>query len=139
MKLKSIRWVPLSLAGIVAVVLTFFGLMASAFSETGWQNPIAVTLIWLLPLLSIPALVTYWLWERAPVAVFWVLALCQWGSISWINWDSALHGRSTTSNPLLLALSGGVAFPVWCWIIIACLCQYAHRLRRRALGTDSTP
>lgn len=136
MKSNSIRWAPLALAGIVAVVLTWFGLMGSAFSQPGQQNPVAVTLIWLLPLLSLPTLVTYSLWKRVSPAVLWVLVLCQWISFSWINWDSSLHGQSTTSNPILLALSGGVAFPVWCWIIIAGLCQFEYRLRRRGLNTD---
>jgi hypothetical protein len=131
MRSKSIRRALLTLAGIVAVVLTWFGLMGSAFSQTGGQNPVAVTLIWLLPFLSLPALVTYWLWKRVPPAVLWGLVLCQWVSFSWINWDSSLRGQSTTSNPVLLALSGGVAFPVWCWIIIAGLCQFEHHLRSK--------
>jgi hypothetical protein len=136
MKSNSIRWVPLALAGIVGVVLTWFGLMGSAFSQPGQQNPVAVTLIWLLPLLSLPALVTYSLWKRMPPAALWGLVLCQWMSFSWINWDSSLRGQSTTSNPILLALSGGVAFPAWCWIIIAGLCQFEYRLRHRDLNTD---
>ena len=131
MKPHSIRWTLLVLAGIVGVVLTWFGLMGSVFSQPGQQNPVAVTLIWLLPLLCIPALVTYSLWKRVPPAMLWALALCQWTSFSWINWDSALHGQSTTSNPIFLALSGGVAFPVWCWIIIAGLCQYEHYFRSK--------
>jgi len=73
MKSNSIRWLPLALAGIISVVLTWFGLMGSAFSQTGWQNPIAVTLIWLLPLLSLPALVTYSLWKKVPPAALWGL------------------------------------------------------------------
>ena len=81
MKSNSIRWLPLALAGIISVVLTWFGLMGSAFSQTGWQNPIAVTLIWLLPLLSLPALVTYSLWKKVPPAALWGLVLMSMGSI----------------------------------------------------------
>ena len=131
MQPNPIRRVLFTLAAIVAVILTWFGLMGWAFSETGWQNPIAVMLIWLLPLLSLPTLITYALWKRVPPVVLWGLALCQWAAFSWINWDSVLQGRSTTSNPVLISLSGGVAFPVWCWIVIAGLCQYEHHLRSR--------
>ena len=109
MKPNSIRRVLLTLAAIVAVVLTWFGLMDYAFSTPGQDNPIAVALLWILPLFSLPAVVIYWVWKRVPPALLWGFVLCQWASVSWINWDSFLHGRSTTSNPVLLALSGGVA------------------------------
>jgi hypothetical protein len=131
MKSNSIRWLPLALAGIISVVLTWFGLMYFAFSGAGWRNPIEVVLIGLLPLLSLPALITYSLWKKVPPAVLWGLSFCQWASFSWANWDTVLQGRSTTSNPILVALSGGVAFPVWCWVIIAALCQYEYHLRSR--------
>jgi hypothetical protein len=101
------------------------------FIQPGQQNPVALKLIALSMLLSLPALVTYSLWKRVPPAVLWVLVLCQWISFSWYNWDLPLRGQPTTSNPVLLALSGGDHFPVWCWIIIACLCQYEHHLRSR--------
>ena len=39
--MNSFRWALLFPAGLVAIVLTWFGLMGSAFSESGWQNPIA--------------------------------------------------------------------------------------------------
>ncbi|MGF7180202.1 hypothetical protein [Tunturiibacter psychrotolerans] len=138
MNSNSIRWPLLILASVFAVPLTWFGLMAAAFSEAGWQNPIAVTLFWLLPSLSLPVLATYGLWKRVPPATMWGFAFCQWIVISWLNWDSYLQGRSTTSNPLLILLSGGVAFPVWCWIAIAAVCQLENHFRRK-LGTLTRP
>ncbi len=133
-----IRWVLLVLAGIVAVILTWFGLMDFAFSTPGQDNPIAVALIWILPLLSLPALVTYWVWKRVPPAVLWGFVLCQWAALAWLNLDSCHRKGCTTSNPLLIMLSAGVIFPVFCWIAIACLCQFEYRLRPRDLSANGT-
>jgi hypothetical protein len=138
MNSNSIRWPLLILAGIFAAILSWFGLMGAAWSQVGSQNPIAVTLVWLLPLLSLPALTIYGLSKRAPPAMMWGFVFCQWASFSWLNWDSYLRGQSTSSNPLLILLSGGVAFPVWCWIAIAALCQYENHFRAR-LETHTRP
>jgi len=135
---NRVRWALLILAGIVAVVLTWFGLMDFAFSTPGQENPIAVALIWILPLFSFPLLITYWIWKRVPPAVFWVLAACQWATLSWFNWESCLRKGCTTSNPLLIVLSAGIIFPVWLWIVIAGLCQYEHHLRSRIKSTPPT-
>lgn len=136
MKSNSIRWALLTLAGIVAAILTWFGLMDFAYSAPGQNNPIAVALIWILPLFSLPLLVIYWIWKRARPAVFWGFVVCQWATLAWFNLDSCLRKGCTTSNPLLIALSAGIIFPVWCWIIIAGLCQFEYRLRNRDLNTN---
>lgn len=129
MNSNRIRWVLLILAGLVAVVLTWFGLMDSAFTTPGQDNPVAVVLIWILPLFSLPLLGVYSIWKRVPPAVFWGFVACQWATLAWLNLDSCLRKGCTTSNPLLIVLSAGIIFPVWCWIIIAILCQYEHHLR----------
>ena len=136
MKSNSICWVLLMLAGIFAAILTWFGLMDFAFSAPGQNNPIAVALIWILPLFSLPMLVIYWIWKRVRPAAFWGLAICQWAILAWFNLDSCLHKGCTTSNPLLIALSAGIIFPVCCWIIIAGLCQFEYRLRHRDLNNN---
>jgi hypothetical protein len=139
MKSNSIRWVLLTLAGIVAAILTWFGLMDFAFSAPGQNNPIAVALIWILPLFSLPLVVIYWVWKRVRPAVFWGFVACQWATLSWFNWESCLRKGCTTSNPVLIVLSAGIIFPVWLWIVIAGLCQYEYRLRRRDLNTSAAP
>jgi hypothetical protein len=131
MKSNPIRWVLLALAGIVGVVLTWFGLMDFAFTTGGQHNPIAVALIWILPLFSLPLVVTYSVWKQMPPAVFWGFVACQWTTFAWFNWQNCLRDGCTTSNPLLIVLGAGIAFPVPCWIIIAGLCQIEHHLRRK--------
>ena len=131
MSLKYKRIAVLTSAGIVSVLLTGFGVMAFGFSETGYQNHLAVTLFWALPLMSLPLFSMYSLWSKMPVATFWGLLFCQWATMSWLNWDNYLHQREATSNPVLIALSGGATFPVWCWIVVAALCQYEHHLRNK--------
>jgi hypothetical protein len=138
-KSNRIRWTPLILAGVVAVILTWFGLMDFAFSTPGQNNPIAVALIWILPLFSLPLLITYAIWKRVRPAVFWAFAASQWATLSWFNWESCLRKGCTTSNPLLIVLSAGIIFPVWLWILIAGLCQYEYHLRRRDLTTSGVP
>lgn len=129
----------LILAGIVAVILTWFGLMDFAFSTPGQNSPIAVALVWILPLFSLPLLVTYWIWKRVRPAAFWAFAACQWVTLSWFNWESCLRKGCTTSNPLLIVLSAGIIFPVWLWVVIAGLCQYEYLLRRRDLNIGGAP
>ena len=129
---KRKRIVVLILAGLVSVVLTNWGLMAFAFSERDPQSHIADTLFWALPFLSVPVLAVHCVWRRLPTTVFWVLLFCQWASASWLNWESYLRRGGITSNPFLYALSGVVAFPVWCWIVIAALCQYEYHIRSKS-------
>jgi hypothetical protein len=131
MEARNNRLLFLVFAGILSLILTWLGLMGMAFSEPGYQNPIAVTLTWLIPLLSLPLLGAYSFWKAVHPAIIWGLVMCQWVSFSWLNWDSYLHGDSTTSNPILISLSGGIAFPVWCWVGIAILCQCEYSLRSR--------
>jgi hypothetical protein len=139
MNSNPIRWALLTLAGIVAAILTWFGLMAFAFTDPGQDNPIAVALIWILPLFSLPVLVIYCVWKRMRPSVFWGFLACQWATLSWLNLDSCHRKGCTTSNPLLIALSPAVIFPVWCWIIIAGLCQFEYRIRRKNnLSADHT-
>jgi hypothetical protein len=137
--LNRVRWALLIIAGIVAVILTWFGLMDFAFSTPGQDNPIAVALIWILPLFSLPLLATYWIWKRVPPTVFWAFAASQWATLSWFNWESCLRKGCTTSNPVLIVLGAGIIFPVWLWIVIAGLCQLEYRLRRRDLNTSEVP
>src|SRR5579875_3703394 len=126
------RFILLIPAALICIVLYWFGLMSFAWSDPIQRNPIAVFLIWFLPLLSLPALISYWAWQRVSPLLFWGFAACEWAACSWLSWDSYFLGRSTTANPILLTLSGGMALPVWCWIILAGLCQLEHYLRRRA-------
>jgi hypothetical protein len=139
MKSNRNRWTLLILAGIVAVILTWFGLMDFAFSTPGQDNPIAVVLIWILPLFSLPLLVTYGIWKRVRPAVFWAFAVSQWATLSWFNWESCLRKGCTTSNPVLIVLSAGIIFPVWLWIVIAGLCQFEYGLRKKDLNTGEVP
>jgi hypothetical protein len=129
MKSNPIRWVLLALAGIVAVVLTWFGLMSLAFTTPGQEHPIAVALTNILPLFSLPLVITYGIWKRLSPALFWGFVGGQWTTLAWFNWEDCLRNGCTTSNPLLIALSAGIIFPVLCWIIIAGLCQLEHHLR----------
>lgn len=129
MMVKHKRIAVLTLAGLVSVLLTGFGLMAFAFSETGNQNQIAVTLFWVLPLIALPLFGIYSTWSKMPTTAFWGLLICQWATMSWLNWGNSLRVGMATPNLVLIALSGGVAFPVWCWFVIAALCQYEHHLR----------
>jgi hypothetical protein len=129
MKSNPIRWVLLALAGTVALVLTWFGLMDFAFTTHGRDNPIAVALIWILPLFSLPLVVTYSTWKRMRPAVFWGFVACQWATLAWLNFENCFRKGCTTSNPLLIALSAGIFLPVLCWLIIAGLCQLEHHLR----------
>ena len=131
MTVKHKRIVLLTMAGLVSVVLTNWGLMAFGFSGSAYQNRVAVTLFWALPLVSLPVFALYCAWRKLPTSAFWGLVICQWATVSWLNWDSYLHGGSVTSNPILIALSGGVAFPVWCWVLIAALCQCEHHIRSK--------
>jgi hypothetical protein len=132
MNSNSIRWVLLTLAGIVAAILTWFGLMAFAFSGPNQGNPVAVALTWILPLFSLPLLITYSIWKRVPPAVFWGFVACQWAVLAWFNLNSCFLKGCTTSNPFLIALSAGIVFPVWLWGIIAGLCQFEYHLRHEA-------
>lgn len=129
MNSRAIRWILLILAGIVAVILTWFGLMSFAFTTSGQDSPIIVALIWILPLFSLPLLIAYSIWKRVSPAVFWGFVACQWATLAWLNLDDCFREGCTTSNPLLIVLSAGIIFPVWCWIIIAGLCQCEHHLR----------
>lgn len=138
MSSKVQRLMLLTLAGLVSAVLTYWGLMAFAFSGTASENRIAVTLFWAVPLLSLPAVGVHIFWSKMPTAIFWALLICEWVSVSWLNWDSCLRRGCTTSNPLLITLSGAIAFPVWCWIAIACLCQYEHHIRTKRSVVEKT-
>jgi hypothetical protein len=141
MKFNCIRLLLIILAGAVAVILTWFGFMDFAFSTLDQDNPIAVALIWILPLFSLPLLVTYWIWKGMRPVVFWAFVAGQWATLSWFNWESCLRKGCTTSNPVLIVLSAGIIFPVWLWIVIAGLRQYEHHLRSRdeSHPSKSTP
>jgi hypothetical protein len=137
MNSNPVRWALLVLAGMIAIVLTWFGLMDFAFTTPGQDNSIAVALVWILPLFSLPLLVGYAIWKRVPPAVFWGFVACQWATLAWFNLDSCFRKGCTISNPVLIVLSAGLIFPVWCWLAIAILCQIESRLRRRDLNTDT--
>jgi hypothetical protein len=141
MNSRPVRWILLTLAGIAAAILTWFGLMDFAFTDPGQDDPVAVALLWILPLFSAPLLVIYVVWKRVKPAVFWGFVACQWAAVSWLNLDLCLRkGGCTTSNPLLVVLGGAIVFPVWCWILIASLCQCEYRLRRKSdSGDDGWP
>jgi len=139
MAVKHKRVLLLTLAGLISVLLTNWGLMAFGFSSSGYQDHTPVVLFWALPMASLPVFAVYCAWRKMPTWAFWGLLICQWVTVSWLNWDSYLHEGGTTSNPILIALSGGVAFPVWCWILIAVLCQYEHYIRAKESVTNAQP
>ena len=129
MDVKHKRVLLWTVAALISLLLTNCGLMAFGFGGSGYGNGVAGILFWALPLLSLPVLGIYVFWSKMPTAVFWILLFCQWASASWLNWESYLHQGSITSNPFLYALIGAAVFAVWCWVLIAGLCQYEHNLR----------
>ena len=132
MKLGEARFVLLTFAVLLCIPLTWFGLMSSAWTEAGRDNPIDVSLLWILPLLSLPLVVAYWAWAKMPPLEMWALALSEFASASWLNWTECLRRGCTTSNPVLITLSGVVFFSVPFRVAIAILCQCEFALRDRA-------
>jgi hypothetical protein len=117
------RWILLILAGLCALLTTWFGVFAHAWGGSGSGKHTLFVLFWLPPALALPAFLLKVVWPKLPVLVFWIAMVVQFAHGWWLNWLDCRHGNCILTSPTAIALSG-FAFPqVWGWILLATCLQ----------------
>lgn len=122
----------LLIAGIGSILLSCLGFVAFEWEGAGFES-IARLLAWLLPLLSFPGFLLYFLFARAAVILFWSFSAgTYWGFLS-MNLQSNLPGRPT--NPFLIAGGTLIGNPyVYLFFICASCVSLAARMDRLSKG-----
>jgi hypothetical protein len=125
----GISSLPLIAALVLSIPLSLWGLFAAGWGGKG--DSVATVVLWLLPTLALPLMLLRLVWAKMSVAIFWFIAIFQFVSGAWINWQQCLLGRCTTTNPLAIAATGVFFPPVWGWVLIAAILQLGFKLNSR--------
>ena len=117
------RWILLILAGLCALLMTWFGLFAWKWGYAESGSHTLFILFWLPSALALPAFFLKLAWPRMPVLFFWIALIVQFAHGWWLNWMNCRHGNCILTSPIAIALSG-FAFPqVLGWILLATCLQ----------------
>jgi hypothetical protein len=71
------RWILLILAGLCALLMTWFGLFAWKWGYSDNGSHTLFVLFWLPPALALPAFLLKLAWPKLPVLVFWIALIVQ--------------------------------------------------------------
>jgi hypothetical protein len=124
-----------SIAALVSLFSSFFGLMACAWGGLlgGPDHPITLsgTLFWVLPCLSLPSIVLFIWRPRAGLICAWAIVIGMFCNLAVTNVQTCMKGECTTSNPIVVAFGSVLGFgPGGLIFLLSPLClQLTRKLR----------
>jgi hypothetical protein len=126
----------LSLGVLCSVAMTVLGLGIGAWTGIDAKTPSGFALFWILESLAFPAFLLRLFATKTPSWIFGLFFLADGVSLGLANLTNCTHSPCTTSNSLVMLLSGFRLPFIWGWVVLGLMSVLA-RLSLRGASPSS--